>query len=165
MSQEKVISEWHYAIIFVFYAFFLLSQLFIVSRAIYAGLRSRKWPDAPGHVIVAEVRKVKGTSPLSSMRYQVMLEYEYEVDGQKFRSGNISIGDATITQLHQGLRSRRIAEKIVQSYPFYSSVNVYYDPQNPARATLKPGVRSGNLILWLITLLIPLLTAVIILLR
>ena len=101
------------------------------------GWESKNWPKTNGTVTLSEVNSwlKDGKS-----QYEVRINYTYEVDGKKYNgskvnpSGSYSGGNIT--------KAKELADK----FPASKTVDVYYDPELPDSAALKPGI-SGNDIL------------------
>ena len=68
--------------------------------------------------------------------------YAYEADGHSFQSDDIGWSTSA--------NRRSVAEKQVKRYPLQSQVRVYYNPDDPAQATLAPSVGRLALLLWFI---------------
>jgi len=103
----------------------------------------RRWPQAEGRVILSEVqtssvRVRRGTSTGSyrqAIRYQPRVVYEYQVGDRLYRGETLSTGTLA---LHS---ESAPAEREAQRYAPGQSVSVFYNPANPAEATLEP--RAG----------------------
>ncbi|MGC9353749.1 MAG: DUF3592 domain-containing protein [Mariniphaga sp.] len=100
-------------------------------------LDSKEWPATEGTITHSEVDNwlKEGKS-----QYEARISYSYEVDGKKYNSTRIysngSYSGGNITK----------AKELADKYPSGKTVDVYYDPELPESAALKPGV-SGNDIL------------------
>ena len=91
-----------------------------------AARASREWPAADGTITrSAIVLKSKG-------RKRHRIRYEYEVGGQLYESKRIAFMD----RVFGGNASDRY-----RRYPNGSTVDVYYDPDDPSLAVIEPGVR------------------------
>lgn len=146
---------------YVMLALFLISYLFWfipLCQALYFGRRSRSWPRTKGRVVKSELVKARDANALSAMRYRAILRYEFMIKERTYTSNVISFGDAVINRLNSQLRSKGVAQRIVQRYPVDRVVVVYYDPQNPRLATLRRGVASTNfLIIMTASLVMPIM--------
>lgn len=64
--------------------------------------------------------------------YVAEVLYEYSVHGERYSSDLVSFGEF-------GSHNTKNAQRIVDEYPAGKSVVVYYDPDNPDVAVLRPG--------------------------
>lgn len=98
---------------------------------------SKNWPKTSGTITRSEVDSWMKDG---KSQYDARINYSYEVDGKKynstkvFSSGSYSGGNVTK------------AKELVDEFPAGKTVEVFYDPEIPDSAALKPGV-SGNDIL------------------
>ena len=91
-------------------------------------VESTRWPWVQGKVIKAWVEETNDDGP----QYSPRVKYIYKVDGITYDSYNLRItGDIAC--------GKRRAQRIADYYENKGSVYVWYDPQKPARSTLKPG--------------------------
>ena len=88
--------------------------------------QSAAWPAVSGHVVASRV----GTDHDGDEAAHI--KYRYQVGGQEHESDQVSykVGSA---------KSRTLAADLVARYPVGKSVDVYYDPADPARAVLERG--------------------------
>jgi hypothetical protein len=98
---------------------------------------SSSWPTAQGNVISSDVSYSSNADGGESYSPEVI--YQYTVNDQHYESHTIKFGENSYS-------SRRKAEGIASSYPVGKEVTVYYDPQNPERSVLEPGVSGGSYI-------------------
>ena len=101
------------------------------------GWESKSWPKTSGTIANSEVNS---WTKDGRSQYDALINYSYQVDGKKFNSTKIntsgSYSGGNITK----------AKKLVDEFSAGKTVDVYYDPEIPDSAALKPGV-SGNDIL------------------
>lgn len=95
-------------------------------------LRSGRWPRVEGLVVQSGI--VAGGSR-GSQSYKPLVSYEYTVDGTTYQSFRIGHGDAVA-------KTKPHAEQIAAKYPTGASVEVAYDPTDPALAVLEPGFHA-----------------------
>ncbi|RUL74560.1 DUF3592 domain-containing protein [Dyella choica] len=74
--------------------------------------------------------------------YKADIVYRYKVRGKSYSSSKISFMDFASTNNR--------AQSVVNRYPDNSTVQVYYNPANPADAVLEPGDASGITLLYAI---------------
>lgn len=99
---------------------------------------SQPWPATAGRILKAELV----WAGLRQRRPRPRLEYEYHVGGRQY------VGQR---RLFEGLRvyETEAAQQVLERYPAGQTVTVYYDPDQPAEATLErrhDGLVSGLLI-------------------
>lgn len=92
-----------------------------------ATFAQKTWPTVQGVVTEARVAETRDARPI--------VRFEYSINGAAFRG---------VTDLHLpgfgGRNNRRDAAlEVILPFTRGDSVRVYYDPQNPAHALLKPG--------------------------
>ena len=69
------------------------------------------------------------------------MKYDFEVDGRPYQGTQYRYG--------QWKSSDDSAKTIVASLPVGKQVDVYYNPEDPGDAILKPGIEGGDLFLTL----------------
>jgi hypothetical protein len=103
----------------------------IAKPEIGRGEASEGWPSVAGRVVhsdVARERRSDGT------RYWPDVRYEYEVDGRRYTSRQLTAWERRFSIKEAGA-ARRWADR----YPEGSEVTVYYDPDDPHDGILEPG--------------------------
>ncbi len=115
-----------------------------VSAALSA-TRTTHWPTVSGRVIASriEVKEQKTLSPSSKgasyykqKRYYPKIEYPYSVQGKEFTGTKVkALFSGRISYLTEWQ-----AQNVINKYPEGKNVLVFYDPNDPARACLEPGV-------------------------
>ncbi len=112
---------------------------------------TRNWSCVPGMVIASSVQKVNtpvrvrtstGQYRLAT-RYAPILLYEYTVNGARYRARRLRLGARILSS------EASDAEQEIRRYPINSVVMVWYDPANPAEATLKMRTGWGTWAQWL----------------
>ncbi len=124
---------------------------------LYFGLASRHWPHTRGTILADFVEHSPYQVPIGGLRdrdrppgtktyfrSQWNIAYAYVVSGHRYQSVGVSYDARSLFESHAGQYRRR------------TDVEVYYDPSNPARAVLEPGISRSNLILLHILALIAL---------
>ena len=92
-------------------------------------------------------------------RYRAAIAYQYVVDGTKLSGTRITMDESQFG-------SRPWAEGRLRRYPLSAAVRVSYDPGDPSRAVLEPGISTehmqglGAAILFLVVGLLAVLHAV-----
>jgi hypothetical protein len=117
---------------------FLLVGLLLVGKAllpVWHSWKSENWPSTTGVVKKASVKEAAISTldcSLSCFVYSVSVVYWYAIDGIQFLSDRVQFGD----ELHT---VEEIARDDASDYVSWKAVKVYYDPQKPEKAVLKPG--------------------------
>lgn len=104
-----------------------------LSSNLYLSVLSQHWPRATARIISSGVY-TSGSSGESSWAPGV--DYEYEVGGASHRSSNIRYLMRTFYDVES-------AAEVQAAYPVGRQVSVAYDPRNPNRSVLEPGVPPG----------------------
>ena len=98
---------------------------------------SQGWPTAPGTVLESEVRRY-GLSVETGRRYYPAVRYRYEVAGRSYVGKRLYFDE-------MAWASRSTAARLAGKYSPGATVTVRYDPHDPARALLEPGLSgAGN---------------------
>ena len=112
---------------------------------------SSDWPNVKGQVLSSDVerrryRTIDGT--ISGNTYLPRVVYIYSVNGIEHRSDKFS----TLLIDHNTLKA---AENDIAAFPPGSDIIVYYDPEEPRSAVLRPGASLGaNFIIQSLVLLV-----------
>lgn len=98
--------------------------------------QSLQWPSVAGKMGYAFVREAE-TAPKDKGKalYEVVLTYEYAVEGHIYKGDRVSFGDRALSE-------RAAAEAIVDRYKRSPSIRVFYNPSAPAVSVLEPGLRK-----------------------
>jgi len=99
---------------------------------------SRSWPSVPGTITRSEVNIWRSDS---KTHYQPDIAYAYFIDGKKYTSSKITVGDPPLDN------NVTPAKRLQAEYPVGKEVVVYYDPELPESAALQPGTKSGDYLL------------------
>jgi Protein of unknown function (DUF3592) len=107
---------------------------------------SAKWPTAAGTIMDSEVVESqnketddKGRETVNT-EYRVDIRFSYKVGSREFHSSNWKWGWTAI------YADREKPEAIVAAYPVGKSVQVFYDPNEPATAVLEPPNPQGTFV-------------------
>ncbi|NDY43074.1 DUF3592 domain-containing protein [Dissulfurirhabdus thermomarina] len=104
------------------------------------GLAARSWPTAPGRVVISELRQLPTPKRPGVSRLCLRLEYWYEVGGKGYRGTRLNTGWPCFG-------SRSYLERARRRHPSGARVRVRYNPDDPARSLLEPGVEWSALFL------------------
>lgn len=113
-----------------FGAFFIVYCL----RQWREGQRSAGWPAAEGVITASATRRGRWSERNNDWTVYVTVRYEFEVGGRLYASDRVSFG---------ALRGDDDMYAEARRYGVGERVKVYYDPADPGRSVLEPGVRGG----------------------
>jgi hypothetical protein len=100
--------------------------------------QAHRWPTAAGTITSSEVETETGDHDERRVRlHSAAITYTYEVGGKSYESDQIELGGTRETNRPGEF------ERLVARYPMGKRVTVYYDPDDPATATLEPGALGG----------------------
>ena len=94
---------------------------------------SRAWPRAEGEIMSTELR-VEGYHDDGEPMRRTVIRYRYDVGGESYRAERAFFGDDL------ALRFTGPGQRRLHAYPVGRRVQVAYDPTDPRRAVLEPGV-------------------------
>lgn len=109
----------------------------------------KKWPKTSGRVVRSAVvttterhtRPNRTSGNYDVTMYVPRIVYAYEVGGHSFESDDVGWSTSA--------NKPSAAEKQVKRYPLQSPVTVFYNPEDPAQATLSPSMGMLPVILWI----------------
>jgi hypothetical protein len=101
-----------------------------------SAFKSVRWPSVNGTVISSYVSE---SSDDDGTTYGADVQYDYVVNDQAHTGDRVSHGDVSTGD-------PSYAQKIVARYSEGQSVNVYYDPTDPAKSVLETGFTPGLLL-------------------
>ncbi len=107
-----------------------LLLVLIGTREIRRSRATGSWSTTRARVISSEVHPL--IRPRRGTTYTPVIEYLYEVNGREYTSMGIAAGETEFA-----LESE--AERFAQGYRKGSQVTVYYSPDDPSMAVLRPG--------------------------
>jgi hypothetical protein len=110
---------------------------------------ARDWPAVSGKVTYATIET--SYSSRGGRAYYPRIAYEYKVNGQPYQSSKISFGTPV------GLGNYNAVLQKVAGYPIESTVQVYYNPDNPAEAVLEKTAPSSKIFLFVAVLIVVIL--------
>jgi len=101
---------------------------------------SNEWPSTDGKVIESELERHRGNE--GETMYKALVVYEYSLDGGEFESDRVWFGGGYSTS------DRSEMQAVVKEYPVGKNVTVYYSPDDPGEAVLKPGAYFSSYLLF-----------------
>jgi len=120
-----------------------------LGKGFYLCMTSLRWPKVPVRITSSGV--YTGSSSLGTW-FAPDVEYQYRLGGRAYHSD-------TIRYLMQAFYGPEEAQTVLAAYPSKAQAMAAYDPQNPSRSVLEPGVPAGMWIKALIPLFFWALTA------
>jgi hypothetical protein len=121
------------------------STAFFGIRGIIRAKSTVAWPTTQGKVQSSVIQPYYNDD--CPYQYQAKITYDFSVNNTTFSGSRITFGS-------EGYRSCNVsvAQQIVNRYPKYKIVTVYYMPKNPEVCLLEPGNVNGKE--WLLSLLV-----------
>lgn len=101
------------------------------------GKKSLKWPKVNGIIKVSEVKESRSGSS-NGNSYEFAVEYDYVVEEKPYTNSLYSY------KVTYNAANSRGARELVKKYPLDSLVDVYYDPKEPKRSVLLPGINGWS---------------------
>jgi hypothetical protein len=99
---------------------------------------SAHYAATPAHIVKSEVTSHRGSK--GGTTYGVGFEYTYAVNGTIYRGTRHTFNNSSSSD-------RDWAREAVAAFPAGSDRVCYYDPQNPERVVLAPGIHGGDLMI------------------
>jgi len=126
------------------FAYFSLPLLFEQIQVWWLAQKSREWPSTPGFIQNSEIIFEGIRSP----RSQPKICYTYLVNGTQYQGSRINFSFARVFY-------RTKAAEALAHFPLYSTVTVFYDPDQPEQSTLEQRHtgRAGGLLVALVVVL------------
>lgn len=113
---------------------------------------SLSWTSVQGFVVNAEVKthvshrpNPAAKVPLRKMEYYVSVNYTYEVDDKPYFSSQYSFGEGDRASRFY-TESSSAQEEAKRRFAPDSHLTVYYNPEKPTSAVLKPGWNWGTFV-------------------
>lgn len=117
---------------------------------------SRSWSGIQGSITKSWVEKVVTTDAdgIDFTSYKPRINYQYSIGGQSYSGDRLTFGAV------KNYNRRQQAEQVLAAYPENGAVTIYYDPQDPAQATLLQQSQGGvaMIIGGVVLILIPIFT-------
>ncbi|MCE7737417.1 MAG: DUF3592 domain-containing protein [Candidatus Heimdallarchaeota archaeon] len=108
---------------------YAIAGIILIFRNAIEGIRSARWPSIQGVITVSHLDRSGG-----SVNHNFL--YHYVIVGTLYSSSRKNIGG-------WGLSGVNDRDKIKQ-FPPRSLIDVYYDPDKPQKAVVKPGLQISN---------------------
>ena len=99
---------------------------------------SKSWQTTDGTILESSIVPVKtrGSRP----RYEFLVHYAYDVDGQDYLGDRYSFEIDNKRYMRIGESDQERIVEIVKQFPLNAKASIYYNPEKPSRAVL---VREG----------------------
>jgi len=128
-------SHYFYYIALVFCIGFI-----VIIYGLYLLIKSidtNKWSETKGVILTSEVDKISTPAGMdgSSLSYQALIEYTYQVENQEYNSKRIFYG----SDIGKPLPFK--SKSLIKRYPQNSEVIVYYNPSVPKESVLQKGIK------------------------
>jgi hypothetical protein len=105
------------------------------------GRETRDWTRTVGRVVVSRVEKLGEADEQRCERYRFRIRYAYEARGASHASEQVWIGSEAAAEYDDEGAPRRWTER----FPEGGEVPVWFDPAEPGRAVLVPGVPRAQI--------------------
>ena len=115
----------------------------------FRGHFTENWPATSGEIVSINLEQKfrlfrgKRSNPGSSKKYETKIVYKYNIEGQEYISESYEINflgfKSNLSGSHSYLED---VLKVRQKYKPGSTVEVYYDPDSPAKALLVKGYQG-----------------------
>ncbi len=107
---------------------------------------ARAWPTVPGRIVAGRIdTRIISLPRGRSVTYGVIIEYEYEQAGRRYRGNRFSLSGPEYVSF-EGRAKRRLAR-----YPVGTPVTVSYDPAKPGEGVISlsaPAIFVFRFIFW-----------------
>jgi hypothetical protein len=104
-----------------------------LSANFYFSVASKHWPHAKAHIVSSGVY---ASGAGAGATYSPQVEYEFETGGKTYHSSKIRY-------LLHTFYNADAATEVEAPYPTGRTVEVSFDPQDPSKSVLEPGVPQG----------------------
>ncbi len=104
------------------------------------GWQAEKWPQADGRIILSRVQEWRAPGKIRIARLCLDMDYLYMVDDKIFEGHRLNSG-------WRCFASEDHIRQILKRYPTGREVKVFYNPKNPGKSLLEPGISWSVLFL------------------
>ena len=116
---------------------------YLAAKNIILFRKAKSFPSVMGTIQSTNITIVKTHSSDDTDTYYPEVHYKFIADGVSYESEGIDF-------VRQSWPSWDKAQSIVNKYPRYSQVRVYYKPENPKLSALKLDFINATIFLWAI---------------
>ena len=126
-------------VLFLGFAIAFGGVVIALCRAVLFGRASNTWPVTSGRVLRSSVRVTRRLIfPVCTLQ----VHYSYSVAGTKYEGIRVVFGADSIDNVTLPTAAKQQLER----YAPDTVVDVRYDPRNPSRAVLEPGVTTSTVV-------------------
>lgn len=125
-----------------------------INRQRKARSAARNWSMTMGQVIASGAQSYRSRSGNSGgyhTMYRPYVSYTYNVGGRTYASDRMAMG------MSLGYGSSSVAEQKAARYPAGATVQVYYNPDNPAEATLETRSQGSGILVFVVIIIVVIL--------
>lgn len=118
-------------------------QIFVMLIA----AKTDSWPVIEGIILKSDITESTdffADSHMSAKTYSNQIQYSYIVDGKKYISNRIFIGDKIFYP------GRDFTEKLKTKYYTSQKVFIYFDPKQPEKSVLEKGIHKMNIFIFFV---------------
>ena len=130
-----------YKIFAIFFMAFGVWAIMDGTQRALEGVRARNWPTAPGRVLIARYDQWRTQKGVRIAGLCIDIQYIYKVGDEVLEGRRVNTG-------WRCFGNQRHLEALLKRYPSGKGVEVFYDPEDPARALLEPGLDWTSFFLW-----------------
>lgn len=132
-------SPWGWLVLALSFAAAAVAVLAFNGSDVWQGYRSAGWPHVAGEVLEVDLTHFVG--PETGHTHSAWVRYRYTVDGRAYASTRVEF-----PPLKERGPEADVLARVRAAYPAGSKRDVFYDPGDPSRSCLIPGVSS--ILLW-----------------
>lgn len=128
----------------------VLGLVFLIRgiRVLALSFISRRWPRVEGEIVTSEVAEISlpgaGEIIHASSGYVPQVKYQFPLNGRTLHGQCIAFGEKITGAPYSA------AKALADSYQPGAKVTVFYHPQKPSIATLRPGKTASSFISFLV---------------
>lgn len=138
-SSAGQMSPWGWLVLALTFLTSAITVLGFYGPEVWNGHRSAGWPRTDGRVLEVDVTHYQG--PETGHTHAAWVRYRYTVDGRTYEAERVRFSPVKERGPEADVLARAAA-----AFPVGSKHDVFYDPADPARACLIPGI--SPLLLW-----------------
>ncbi|OUL17640.1 hypothetical protein BV372_34750 [Nostoc sp. T09] len=107
----------------------------ISARSLWKSHQAKQWAETIGTILAVKVEE-RSTKGRNRKLYQIIVSYEYVVNGKRHQSQQLFAGDSGVAN------SRVLTEQRLRNYQPKADVKVYYNPRKPKEALIEREIDS-----------------------
>ena len=106
------------------------------------GRETRSYTRTRGRVVRADVEEIPRPSEEGGTRFRPVVRYAFEARGRAYESERVAVGAPEGPDAPDAADARRLVDR----YPSGAEVDVWFDPRDPRRSVLEPGVPTSQIV-------------------